>query len=114
MNFIKEIIFIHFVCSVIFDGPVGEQTPPGDGSVELGEEGIHLLQKLQEIIRADPEKADDLYEKFREILKEEKREDPLMDHQVEWEDDQMIASGSLKVRHKRGVRLRKVAEKKKK
>ena len=119
MNFIKEIIFIHFVCSVIFDGPVGEQTPPGDGSVELGEEGIHHLQKLQEIIRADPEKAYDLYEKFREILKEEKREDPFMDRQVEWEDDQMVesgfpASGSLKVRRKRSLRLRKVAKKKKK
>ena len=109
------------MCSVLFDGPVGKQAPSGDGSVELGELGeeeSHLLQKLQEIIRAVPEKAENLYQKFREILKEEEREDliyshcPLINHQVEWKDDQLIESGLP--RKKRGVQMRKVAKKKKK
>ena len=109
------------MCSVLFDGPVGKQAPSGDGFVELGELGeeeSHLLQKLQEIIRAVPEKAENLYQKFREILEEEEREDliyshcPLINHQVEWKDDQLIESGLP--RKKRGVQVRKVAKKKKK
>ena len=127
--FHEKELFSPTLCAVVFDGPVGEQAPPEDGSVELGKLGeleeSRLLQKLQEMIRADPEKAENLYEKFREILKAEKREDlicchcPLLNHQNEWEGEQMIksgflASGSLKERHIRGVRMRKVAKKKEK
>merc|ERR1712061_332063 len=106
---------------VLFDGPVGKQAPSGDGFVELGELGeeeSHLLQELREIIRAVPEKAENLYQKFREILEEEEREDliyshcPLINHQVEWKDDQLIESGLP--RKKRGVQMRKVAKKKRK
>ena len=122
--FHEKELFSLTLCAVVFDGPVGEQAPPEDGSVELGKLGeleeSRLLQKLQEMIRADPEKAENLYEKFREILKAEKREDlicshcPLLNHQ----DKKMIksgflASGSLKERHIRGVRMRKVAKKEK-
>ena len=60
---------------MLFDGPVREQAPPGKlGELEkLGKEESHLLQNLKEIIRADPEKSEKLFEKVREILKGEKR-----------------------------------------
>ena len=60
---------------MLIDGPVWEHAPPGKlGELEeLGKEESHLLQKLKEIIRADPEKSEKLFEKVREILKGEKR-----------------------------------------
>ena len=123
--FHEKDFFSPTLCAVVFDGLVGEQAPPEDGSVELGIleelEESHLLQKLQEMIRADPEKAENLYEKFREILKAEKREDlicshcPLLNHQYEQMDKSgFLGSGSLKERHIRGVRMRKVVKKKEK
>ena len=73
------------LCAVLFDGPVGEQTWPEDGKVgpplkALGLEEIHLLQKVQEIIRASPGKAESLFEKFLQILKEENRDDLICNH----------------------------------
>ena len=97
---------------VLFDGPVGEQAPPGKlGELEeLGKEESHLLQKLKEIIRADPEKSGKMYEKFREILIEEKGDDlicihfPLLNHRDDWDEKHMSGShsyspgsGSLKI-----------------
>ena len=68
------------------------------------------IQKLQEIIRADPEKAEKMYEKFREILIEERRDDlicihcPLLNHRDDWNEKHMSGShsyspgsGSLKI-----------------
>ena len=87
---------------VLFDGPVGEQAPPGKlGELEeLGKEESHLLQKLKEIIRADPEKSGKMYEKFREILIEERRDDlicihcPLLNHRGDRDEKHMSGSHS--------------------
>ena len=94
-----EMNYFHPSCAVIFDGPVGEQAPPGKLG-ELGKEESHLLQKLKEIIRADPEKSGKMYEKFREILIEEKRDDlicihcPLLNHRDDWNEKHMSGSHS--------------------
>ena len=84
----------------------------------------YLLQKLQEIIRANPEQAESLFETFREILKEEKMEDlicshcPLLNHRDEWGDaNQMRVSeshstDSIKIIQKRGAELRRKVAKK--
>ena len=70
---------------MLFDGPVGEEAWPEDGSVgpplmALGEEEIDLLQKVQEVIRANPGKAESLFGKFHKILKEEGKEDLMCNH----------------------------------
>ena len=55
---------------------------------------------MQEIIRADPEKAEKMYEKFREILIEERRDDlicihcPLLNHRDDWNEKHMNGSHS--------------------
>ena len=121
---------------MLFDGRVGEEAWPDDGSVgpplmTLGVEEIDLLQKVQEIIRANPGKAESLFEKFIEILKEENKEDlmcnhcpPVLNDRDGWDGNQMRLSlppspdsGSVKTIQKRGAGLRrkegkKVAKKK--
>ena len=84
----------------------------------------HIFQKLQEIIRANPERAESLFETFREILKEEKMEDllcshcPLLNHRDGWGDaNQMRVSeshstDSIKIIQKRGAELRRKVAKK--
>ena len=116
---------------MLFDGPVGEEAWPDDGSVgpplmTLGVEEIDLLQKVQEMIRANPGKAESLFEKFIEILKEENKEDlmcnhcpPVLNDQDGWDGNQMRlrlppSPDNAKTFHKRAVSLsRKVAKKKK-
>ena len=117
---------------MLFDGPVGEEAWPDDGSVgpplmTLGVEEIDLLQKVQEMIRANPGKAASLFEKFIEILKEENKEDlmcnhcpPVLNDRDGWDGNQMRvslppspASGSIKTLHKRGAGLRRKVAKKK-
>ena len=114
------------VCAVLFDGPVLEQALPGDGSLgplmALGVEEIILLQKVHQIIRASPGKAEGLFEKFRQILREEKKEElicnqcPGFNHRDEWDATQMRSSllpppshdtASVKTLQKRGVGLRR-------
>ena len=122
------------VCAVLFDGPVLEQALPGDGSLgplmALGVEEIILLQKVHQIIRASPGKAEGLFEKFRQILREEKKEElicnqcPGFNHRDEWDATQMRSSllpppshetASFKTLQKRGIgSRRKVAKKEKK
>ena len=106
------------MCPVLFDRPVGEQAWPEDGSIgpALMAE-MDLLQKVQEIIKANPEKAESLLEKFHEILKEENKADlicnncpPVLIHQNE---NQLRDSGSIKILQKRGVPLRRKVAKKK-
>ena len=70
---------------MLFDGPVGEEAWPEDGSVgpplmALGEEEIDLLQKVQKVIRANAGKAESLFGKFHQILKEEGKEDLIFNH----------------------------------
>ena len=116
---------------MLFDGPVGEEAWPEDGSVgpplmALGEEEIDLLQKVQEIIRANPGKAESLFGKFQQILKEEGKEDlmcnhcpPLLNDQDGWDGNQMRlrlppSPDNVKTLHKRAVSLsRKITKKKK-
>ena len=116
---------------MLFDGPVGEEAWPEDGSVgpplmALGEEEIDLLQKVQEVIRANPGKAESLFGKFHKILKEEGKEDlmcnhcpPVLNDRDGWDGNQMRlrlppSPDSVKMLHKRGVPLsRKVGKKKK-
>ena len=119
------------VCAVLFDGPVLEQALPGDGSLgplmALGVEEIILLQKVHEIIRANPGKAEGLFEKFRQILKEENKEEvicnqcPGFNHQDEWDATQMRSSllpppshdtASVKTFQKRAIGLRRKVAKK--
>ena len=119
------------VCAVLFDGPVGEQALPEAGSLmALGVEEIHLLQKVHQIIRANPGKAEGLFEKFRQILKEEKKEElicnqcPGFNHRDEWDATEMRSSllpppshdtGSVKTLQKRAIGpRRKVAKKRSK
>ena len=120
------------VCAVLFDGPVLEQALPGDGSLgplmALGVDEIILFQKVHEIIRANPGKAEGLFEKFRQILKEENKEElicnqcPGFNNRDEWDATQMRSSllpplshDSIKKLQKRDIRLRrKVAKKEKK
>ena len=116
---------------MLFDGPVGEEAWPDDGSVgpplmALGVEEIDLLQKVQEIIRANPGKAESLFEKFMEILKEENKEDlmcnhcpPVLNDRDGWDGNQMRLSlppspdsGSVKTIQKRGAGLRRKVAKK--
>ena len=116
---------------MLFDGPVGEEAWPDDGSVgpplmTLGVEEIDLLQKVQEMIRANPGKAESLFEKFIEILKEENKEDlmcnhcpPELNNRDGWDGNQMRVSlppspdsGSVKTIHKRGAGLRRKVAKK--
>ena len=117
------------MCAVLFDGPVGEQALPEAGSLmALGVEEIHLLQKVHQIIRASPGKAEGLIEKIWQILKEENKEElicnqcPGFEHRDEWDATQMRSSllpppshdtGSVKMLHKRGVGLRRKMAKKK-
>ena len=90
---------------MLVDGPVGEQALSEDGLVgpplmASGEEEIHLLQKVQELIRANPGKAKSLFEEFRQILKEEGQEDlicnhcpgPVLKDQDGWDGNQMRLS----------------------
>ena len=91
-----------------------------DGSVDsLALEEFHLLQqKFHDIIRANPEKAITLNEKFRTILKEEEKEEegsqfPVMSNQ---DSNQVRVSqpggGQVKILHKRGAQLKmKMAKK---
>ena len=118
------------MCAVLFDGPVGEQAWPEDGSVghplmELEVEEINLLQKVQEMIRANPGKAESLFERFWQILKEENKEDLMCFHcppmLIDRDWNQMRVSlppfpdsGSVKTIHKRGAGLRRKVGKKKK
>ena len=111
---------------MLFDRPVGAL--PEDGSagpplVALGEvEEVNLLQKVQEIIKAKPGKAKSLFEKFLQILKEERKEELICSHCGGWEDNQIRVSlapspgsDSAETLHKRGAQLRrKVAKKRKK
>ena len=107
---------------MLFDGPVGEEAWPEDGSVgpplmALGEEEIDLLQKVQEIIRANPGKAESLFGKFHKILKEEGKEDlmcnhcpPLLNDQDGGDGNQMRlrlppSPDNVKTLHKRTVSL---------
>ena len=119
------------MCAVLFDWPVGEQALPEDGLLgslmALGVEEIHLLEKVHQIIRASPGKAEGLFEKFRQILREEKKEElickhcPGFNHRDEWDATQMRSSllpppshdtGSVKTLRKRDIGLRrKVARK---
>ena len=116
---------------MLFDGPVGEEAWPEDGSVgpplmALGEEEIDLLQKVQEVIRANPGKAESLFGKFHKILKEEGKEDlmcihcpPLLNDQDGWDGNQMRlrlppAPDNVKTPHKRTVSLSRKEGKKKK
>ena len=93
------------VCAVLFDGPVGEQALPEASSLmALGVEEIHLLQKVHQIIRENPGKAEGLIEKFRQILKEENKEELICNH----------CPGSIRMLHKRGVGLRRKVAKKRK
>ena len=107
---------------------------PGDGSLgplmALGVDEINLLEKVHQIIRANPGKAEGLIEKFWQILKEENKEElmcnqcPGFNHRDEWDASQMRSSllpppshdtASVKTLQKRGIRLRrKVAKKEKK
>ena len=107
---------------------------PGDGSLDplmaLGVDEINLLEKVHQIIRANPGKAEGLIEKFWQILKEENKEElmcnqcPGFNHRDEWDASQMRSSllpppshdtASVKTLQKRGIRLRrKVAKKEKK
>ena len=117
---------------MLFDGAVGEEAWPDDGSVgpplmTLGVEEIDLLQKVQEMIRANPGKAESLFEKFIEILKEENKEDlmcnhcpPVLNDRDGWDGNQMRVSlppspdsGSVKTIQKRGAGLRRKVAKKK-
>ena len=118
------------MCAVLFDGPVGEQTLPEVGSLMvLGAEEINLLEKVHQIIRASPGKAEGLFERFRQILKEEKKEEvicnqcPGFNHRDEWDATQMRSSppshdtGSVTKRgigSRRRVAKKKEASKKKK
>merc|ERR1712208_62476 len=121
------------LCAVLFDGPVGEEAWPESGSVgpplvDLGEKDIDLLQKVQEVIRANPGKTESLVEKFHQILKEEKKEDlicnhcsPVLSDQDGSDGNQMRLSlppspdsGSVKRLHKRAAPLRRKVAKKKK
>ena len=93
------------MCAVLFDGPDGGQALPEAGSLmALGVEEIHLLQKVHQIIRANPGKAEGLIEKFRQILKEENKEELICNH----------CPGSVRTLHKRGVGLRRKVAKKRK
>ena len=105
---------------MLFDGPAGEQAWPEDGSVGpplMALEEIDLLQKVQEIIRANPGKAESLFEKFHQILKEEKKEDLICKHCSlvlnRRDENQLRVSDSIKISQKRGVRLRRKVAKKK-
>ena len=55
---------------MLLDGRAGEQASSDDSRSSLREEEFH--QKLQEVIKENPGKASRLYEKFWEILEEEK------------------------------------------
>merc|ERR1712208_243038 len=98
---------------------MGEDGSVGPPLLALGEEEIDLLEKVQQIIRADPGKAESLFEKFQQILKEEGKEvhcNMLRD----WDEDQIRLSpppspdsGSVKTLRKRGARLTREAEKEK-
>ena len=117
------------MCAVLFDGPVGEQAlPEASLLMALGVEEIHLLQKVHQIIRASPGKAQGLFEKIWQILKEENKEElicnqcPGFEHRDEWDATQMRSSllpppshdtGSVKALHKRGIGLRRKVAKKK-
>ena len=117
------------MCAVLFDGPVGEQALPEASSLmALGVEEIHLLEKVHEVIRASPGKAEGLIEKIWQILKEENKEElicnqcPGFNNRDEWDATQMRSSllpplshDSIKKLQKRDIRLRrKVAKKEKK
>ena len=111
---------------MLFDGPVGEEAWLEDGSVgppllvALGEEEILLLQKVQEVIRVNPGKAESLVEKFHQILKEESKVNlicnhcpPVLNNHYGWDGNQMRLSlppspdiGNVKRLHKRGVPLK--------
>ena len=115
---------------MLFDGSVGEEAwPEEDGSVgpplmELGVEEVDLLQKVQEMIRVNPGKAESLFERFHQILKEENKEDlmcihcpPLLNDR-DWNQMRVSLppspdSGSVKTIHKRGAGLRRKVAKKK-
>ena len=104
--------------------------PEAGSLMALGVEEIHLLEKVHQIIRASPGKAEGLIEKFRQILKEEKKEElicnqcPGFNHRDEWDATQMRSSllpppshdtGSVKTLQKRAIRpRRKVAKKRSK
>ena len=93
------------MCAVLFDGPVLEQALPEAGSLmALGVEEINLFEKVHQIIRASPGKAEGLIEKFRQILKEEKKEELICNQ----------CPGGVRALHKRGVGLRRKLAKKKK
>ena len=87
------------MCAVLFDGPDGGQALPEAGSLmALGVEEIHLLEKVHQIIRASPGKAAGLFEKFRQILREEKKEElicnqcPGFNHRDDLDTTQMRSS----------------------
>ena len=66
VQLISDWLLSSILCAVLFDGPVGEEAWPEDGSVgpplmALGEEEIDLLQKVQEVIKANPGKAESLF-----------------------------------------------------
>ena len=107
-----------------FDGLVGGQAWPEDDSVgppltELDLEEITLLQKVEEIIRTNPGKAESLFEKLHQILKEENREDLMCNHCPHvlndlgvWDANQKSLSpspdsGSVKMLEKRDLQLGK-------
>ena len=110
---------------MLCDGPaLGGKVSSEDGSVDsLALEEFHLIQKkFLDIIRAKPEKAIGLNEKFRTILKEEEKEEegnqfPVMNNQDGRDSNQMRVSqlgvGQVKLLHKRAAQLKmKMAKKK--
>ena len=103
-----QLFINNHVCAVLFDGPVLEQALPGDGSLgplmALGVEEINLFENVHQIIRASPGKSEGLIEKFRQILKEEKKEELICNQ----------CPGGVRALHKRGVGLRRKLAKKKK
>jgi len=64
----QKLTFIKNLCAVLFDGLVGEQAWPEDDSVGPPLTALSL-DEIQEIIRADPGKAESLFEKRGARLK---------------------------------------------
>ena len=101
--------------------------PEASSLMALGVEEIHLLEKVHEVIRASPGRAEGLIEEIWQILKEEKKEElicnqcPGFNHRDEWDATQMRSSllpppshdtASVKTLHKRAIRLRRKVAKK--
>ena len=89
------------IFAVMFDCPLQVKA-----SEALGLEEIDLVQKLHEIIKANPGKAESLFEKFRQILEEEGKE-KLICNFCESQPPSSSASERIKMFHKRDIELGK-------